>query len=113
MAERYDADLQNIGGIVLPKVPSGYKSSWAQYTLRSTQRESIRKALSDVDIPTGIYYPKALHLQTAFAYLGGAAGDFPVAEQLSSEVFSLPMHPYLGVSAQQKILSLLLAVRYQ
>ena len=39
--------------------------------------------------------PLPLHLQPAFRHLGHSAGDFPVAERLSAEVVSLPMHPFL------------------
>jgi UDP-2-acetamido-2-deoxy-ribo-hexuluronate aminotransferase len=34
-------------------------------------------------------------LQKAFANLGYQVGDFPVSEQASDRIFSLPMHPYL------------------
>lgn len=36
-----------------------------------------------------------MHEQTAFANLGYKKGDFPVAEKLSGEVFSIPMHGYM------------------
>jgi dTDP-4-amino-4,6-dideoxygalactose transaminase len=36
-----------------------------------------------------------MHQQTALADLGYQEGDFPVAEKLAKQVFSLPMHAYL------------------
>jgi len=42
-----------------------------------------------------VYYPRPLHLQTAYAGLGYAAGDMPVSEDAAGRIFSLPMHPYL------------------
>jgi dTDP-4-amino-4,6-dideoxygalactose transaminase len=42
-----------------------------------------------------VYYPKPLHLQTAFGSLKYKRGDFPVSEQCSERIFSLPMYPYL------------------
>ena len=42
-----------------------------------------------------VYYPAAIHLQKAYAYLGYSPGDFPVSEQLVREVLSLPMHTEL------------------
>jgi dTDP-4-amino-4,6-dideoxygalactose transaminase len=45
--------------------------------------------------PTAVYYPKSLHLQSAFAYLGYKEGDMPISEDCSKRIFSLPMHPYL------------------
>jgi dTDP-4-amino-4,6-dideoxygalactose transaminase len=42
-----------------------------------------------------IYYPVALHMQTAYQDPRYKAGDFPVTEQLVDEVISLPMHTEL------------------
>ena len=84
-----------------PKVPDGFYSSWAQYTLildSSSQREHLQKYLKEQGIPTMVYYPKPMHLQTAFAELGYQKGDFPVSESLCERVVSLPMHPYLDES---------------
>ena len=88
-------------GVKTPLVPQGFLSSWAQYTLileSREQREYLQKELKEQGIPTMIYYPKPMHLQTAFAQLGYAPGDFPIAESLCDRVLSLPMHPYLDES---------------
>jgi dTDP-4-amino-4,6-dideoxygalactose transaminase len=79
---------------------------WAQYSVLAKdhrQRERIQSALKDQNIPTAIYYPKPLHLQTAFAVLGYAEGDFPASEDASQRIFSLPMHPYLTIEEQQHV----------
>jgi dTDP-4-amino-4,6-dideoxygalactose transaminase len=94
----------------IPAIPSGYKSVWAQYSLLSedhSQRENIQARLKAANIPTAIYYPKPLHLQSAFSSLGYAHGDFPVSEDICRRIFSLPMHPYLSNEDQEKIISLL------
>ena len=78
-----------------PKVPKGYVSSWAQYTLVSTNRDVEMANYKEQGIPTMIYYGTCMHEQTAFSQLGYQAGDFPVAEKLAKSVFSLPMHGYL------------------
>ena len=73
-------------------------SAWAQYTLVAEDtalKESLQAALKDEGIPTAVYYPLPLHLQTAFSSLGHKKGDMPVSEYFSERVFSLPMHPYL------------------
>jgi dTDP-4-amino-4,6-dideoxygalactose transaminase len=59
--------------------------------------------LKAAGIPTAIYYPKPLHLQTAFAGLGYKPGDFPVSENCAARIFSIPMHPYLTEQDQTKI----------
>ena len=68
------------------------------------ERDKIMNHLKSKNIPTAIYYHKPLHLQGAFAHLGYSRGDFPVSEQVSDNIFSLPMHPYLKSSEQQLII---------
>jgi UDP-2-acetamido-2-deoxy-ribo-hexuluronate aminotransferase len=81
--------------IITPTVPSGYSSSWAQYSLLTDKREAIMQELNKEGIPTAIYYPIPLHLQAAYSYLKYQTGDFPISESVSKRIFSLPMHPYL------------------
>ena len=53
------------------------------------------KKLNDVGIPTVIYYPKPLHLQTAYRECPtGTGGSLPVCERLAHQVMSLPMSGY-------------------
>ena len=56
-------------------------------------------------MPTAVYYPKPLHLQSAYASLGGQPGDFPVSEQIADSIVSLPMHPYLEAAQQEEIIN--------
>jgi UDP-2-acetamido-2-deoxy-ribo-hexuluronate aminotransferase len=72
-------------------------------TLLQGERAPLLQQLQEVGIPTMIYYPSPLHLQKAYAYLGYKKGDFPVSEQLSETVFSLPMHTELGEDQLQFI----------
>jgi dTDP-4-amino-4,6-dideoxygalactose transaminase len=64
-------------------------------------REKIQEKLETQGIQTGIHYPLPCHLQPAFKNLGYRAGDFPNAEVLCQEIFSLPMYP--GLSESQVI----------
>ena len=83
-------------GLTTPVIPEGFRSSWAQYTLRfdsREQRDVLQAALKAEGIPSMVYYPKPMHLQTAFA--GLPVRPCPVATSLCDRVLSLPMHPYL------------------
>jgi dTDP-4-amino-4,6-dideoxygalactose transaminase len=71
------------------------------------RRTEIIKKLHDHGIPTAIYYPIPLHLQEAFTHLGYKANDFPMAEKIASEIFSLPMHPYLTPGEQERICAII------
>ncbi|AIW12754.1 DegT/DnrJ/EryC1/StrS aminotransferase family protein [Vibrio tubiashii] len=93
-AENYNSTLNS--EYILPLVPDGYTSSWAQYSILVERREEVIKEFTMQKIPTMIYYEKCLHLQEAFRYLGYSEGDFPVAESISRKILSLPMHGYLS-----------------
>ena len=84
--------------VVIPEVASGYTSVWAQYSILAKDaddRAALQAKLKDAGIPSAVYYPKPLHQQTAFNHLAYKDGDFPVSEEMSQRIFSLPMHPYL------------------
>jgi dTDP-4-amino-4,6-dideoxygalactose transaminase len=102
VAARYSHGLR--GKVVVPHVPAGTRSAWAQYSIQCDNREGMMSALKNRGIPTAIYYPKPLHLQKAFAQLGYERGQFPVAEEIASRIFSLPMHPYLEEKDQDMII---------
>lgn len=106
VAKRYGELISRCPGIVTPVLPPGTRSAWAQYSLLaagSGERQLLMNRLKKAGIPTAIYYPKPLHLQTAFAHLGYKEGDFPVSEDFSRRIFSLPMHPYLKIEDQKQI----------
>lgn len=105
-AARYSEKLS--GKFVIPAVKEDRSSVWAQYSLLSEDRDAELARLKDLGIPTAIYYPKPLHLQEAFRYLGYSAGDFPVTEDCAERIFSIPMHPYLEEAEQAYIIEGLL-----
>src|SRR5260370_756032 len=70
---------------------------------RVRARERLRKHLAEANVDTGVQYPLPLHLQKAYANLGGKQGDFPITERISSEILSLPMYPRLEAEQQRRI----------
>ena len=106
VADRYHQLLDGLETVTLPHVPADVKSVWAQYSILAkdeTQRSQLQAKLKAADVPTAVYYPKPLHLQTAYAPLGYKEGDFAISEDCSRRIFSLPMHPYLDEKDQIKI----------
>ena len=102
VAERYTNAFAGL--IQTPVIPEHYYSSWAQYTLRTSQRDEMIEALKAKHIPTMVYYPIPLHLQKAYEYLGYQPGSLTNAENAAKEVISLPMHPYLTEEDQDKVI---------
>jgi len=109
VANRYTSALKENPHIQTPLVREGSLSAWAQYSLVSEKKDSILSALKKAGIPTAVYYPKPLHLQGAYAYLGHKPGDYPVSEDKAEKIFSLPMHPYLTETEQRQITEVILA----
>jgi UDP-2-acetamido-2-deoxy-ribo-hexuluronate aminotransferase len=96
VAQRYQRLLCDRTDLVIPRVPGGVESAWAQYSILAADRSAIRRRLAAAGIPSAVYYPRPLHLQRALGYLGYGKGDFPVAEEVCGRILSLPMHPYLS-----------------
>ncbi|MBU2452196.1 MAG: DegT/DnrJ/EryC1/StrS family aminotransferase, partial [Proteobacteria bacterium] len=94
----------------LQTVPDDCTSVWAQYSVRHDMKKQIMESLNKKGIPTAVYYPKSLHCQTAFSYLGYLKDDFPISQILSERIFSLPMHPYLEKDQIHHICDTLLKV---
>lgn len=101
VAARYDRLLA--GEVKTPVIRPGNVSAWAQYSVLHPRRDQVILKLREAGVPTAVYYPIPLHLQEAFAGLSHHQGDFPVAEKIAAEIFSLPFHPYLEEQAQEKI----------
>ena len=94
VAKKYTKALEG-KEIILPFIAKEATSAWAQYSVRAQDRDELQVQLKEQGIPTAVHYPVPLHLQECFEYLGYKKGDFPITEQVSSEIMSLPMNPYL------------------
>jgi UDP-2-acetamido-2-deoxy-ribo-hexuluronate aminotransferase len=93
VAQHYTDALSN--DLQTPVIKSNRSSAWAQYTVRVGNRDALQAKLKDNGIPTAVHYPMSLHLQECFQYLNYKQGDFPISEQASEEVMSLPMNSFL------------------
>ena len=93
-----------------PYVPDKYFSSWAQYSLIAkdeNHRKKIMELMKNSNIPIMIYYKIPLHLQKCFEHLDYNLGDFPIAEDCSNRIFSIPMYPYIDIESQDFIIETL------
>jgi len=106
-AERYRELFEQAGltkKIAVPPVPSAqYRHVYNQFTIRCPERDALRDFVRARGIPTEVYYPRPLHLQHAFSYLGYEARQFPHAEAASEQVLSLPVFPELTEAHQSAV----------
>jgi dTDP-4-amino-4,6-dideoxygalactose transaminase len=107
VAARYSAALSS--SLIVPLVPEGSTSAWAQYTIRVRDRAPLAEALARAGIPTAIYYPVPLHQQPAYRSFPTAPRGLPTSEALAGEVLSLPFHPYLDPTTQDRIVEVVLS----
>src|SRR5271165_604617 len=90
--------------LTYPPAPSAkFHHVYHQFTIRSRSRDQLKESLRIAGVPSEIYYPLCLHLQNAFKHLGYNAGEFPVSEEASLEVLSLPIYPELPDEKQNRV----------
>ena len=110
IASHYHQYLSSFPNIVTPQELPGGKGVWNQYTIRlqsqigAGYRDQVRQQLQQQGVGSMVYYPIPLHLQPVYKDLGYQPGRFPVAEQASHEVLSLPIFPELTTEQQQQVI---------
>jgi dTDP-4-amino-4,6-dideoxygalactose transaminase len=107
VAKRYNDAFAGSNRLIAPKVIDGAVSTWAQYTLQVENRAKFQADLKQAGIPTAVYYPIPLSRQRAYGHYPSV--PTPVSEALSKKVVSLPMHPYLDVTIQNRIIGAVLS----
>ncbi|MBA1420218.1 MAG: DegT/DnrJ/EryC1/StrS family aminotransferase [Epsilonproteobacteria bacterium] len=94
VAQKYTEALKD-KDLILPFIEERASCAFAQYSVRVKNRDNVQLKLKEQGIPTAVHYPMPLHLQECFRYLGYSKENFPISEQVSDEILSLPMNPYL------------------
>jgi dTDP-4-amino-4,6-dideoxygalactose transaminase len=94
IAAFYKAHINN-PLLILPVEFEYGRSNHHLYVVRSTKRDPLKLHLAERGVATLIHYPLPIHLQEAYRDLQKSAGDYPVAEEASREVLSLPAYPEL------------------
>ena len=100
--------LRKIKGITTPFIQKNVKHVFHQYTVKveedfSLSRDELLTKLKAGGINPAIFYPKPLHMHPFYLQMNHKEGDFPVAEEVSKKVLSLPVHPLLTKEDIQKI----------
>ena len=94
LAKRYISGLDGL--VRVPVERDDEFHTYHVFVIQCDRRDELQKHLLERGIDTKIHYPIPLHLQRAAAELGYKRGDFPVTEQQSSRILSLPVNQFLS-----------------
>jgi dTDP-4-amino-4,6-dideoxygalactose transaminase len=102
LAAKYWAALQ-MTSLLLPLLTDEHV--FHLFVVCHAERDSLRVQLQARGIETLIHYPYLLHQQPLFRRAEQAA--LPVAEQIVTEIFSLPLYPQLSDEEVNRVIALL------
>ena len=112
IAEQYLSQLSAISSqLSLPSVPSWAQPVWHLFVIRHPKRDALQQYLADQGVQTIIHYPIPPHLSGAYAKAETKKlnVDIKIAEQLASEVLSLPIGPHLSADAVCEVVNAILS----
>jgi len=104
IADRYNEAFAG-GKLTLPRENAYGRHTWYVYVVEHDERTRVMEALAARGIICNISYPWPIHIMRGYAHLGYKAGDFPVAEQKATRIFSLPMYPYLTDEQVERVIA--------
>lgn len=94
VAEYYNERFDGLDSIQTPVYAPWTSHVFHQYTLKlkGVDRDEFMAYLKENGVSSAVYYPVPLHIQKGYSSYGYAKGNYPVAEALSENVISLPVH---------------------
>lgn len=109
VADKYDEAFSNLAHIQTPVRVKNSTHVFHQYTIqiKNGKRDELKAYLQEKGVPSMVYYPVPLHLQSAYQKFGYKQKDFPVAEALCTKVLSLPIHTEMNPEDQDFIVETL------
>jgi dTDP-4-amino-4,6-dideoxygalactose transaminase len=101
LADRY---LSRLRVPALPCSSPGTDHSYHLFVVRHPDRDGFQQELRRRGVETLVHYPIPVHLQGAFAHLGGRTGSLPETERAAREVVSLPLFPGITMEQQDAVI---------
>jgi dTDP-4-amino-4,6-dideoxygalactose transaminase len=107
-AQRYDRAFADLPRLKRPVVKD-YTTFhiYNQYTIAVPNRDEVQAKLKEAGIGCEVYYPVPFHRQECFRYLGYEPEAFPVAEQASRQVISIPIFPEMTTDEQNEVIDII------
>lgn len=94
VAKQYIDGLSETG-LFMPPYAKDLGHVYYLFVVRTKRRKKLMEFLAKNGVETAIHFPLLIHQVFAFKHLGYKKGDFPNAEEVSSEILSLPCYPEL------------------
>ena len=108
IAARYDEAFHEV--LQIPRIEKGNRCAYAQYVMLAkdtAERNKLLAAMKEADIPSLLYYPKALHRMDAFRLSPLVA--YPNADRYAECNFGVPFSPYLTKEEQELVIQTVLS----
>ena len=103
IAEKYLAGFAGLPGLhILPK-HEWSEAIWHIFPVFHDKRDEFRSKLEAKGVQSGVHYPKPVHLQPAYAFLGVKPGSLPESERAAATEISLPMFAELTDAQADKV----------
>lgn len=108
IASFYTHQLKELDTFVLPQEYGSTERIWYRYPIRTKKRDKLFQFLNPfMDKPFYlrplITYPVPLPYFSIFQNFGHKPGDFPVADKISTEIFSLPLANFVSTLEAKEI----------
>jgi aminotransferase EvaB len=101
LADRY---LTKLRVPALPCSAPDTDHAYHLFVVRHPNRDGFQDGMRRRGVETLVHYPVPVHLQPAYAHLGGKPGDLPETERAAREVVSLPLFPGLTREQQDAVI---------
>lgn len=96
IAKLYTEGLKGVEGVKVQGIKSSNQHNvYYVFNIFAENRDGLAEHLKSKGVATSVYYPKPLHLQKCFEYLGYKEGQFPVTEKMCEQILALPIYPEL------------------
>jgi dTDP-4-amino-4,6-dideoxygalactose transaminase len=89
--------------VVCPSERKGARHVFHLYAIQTGNRDSLQAFLKKKGIETLIHYPIPIPLQKAYQEMGYRKKDFPLTDQWSRKILSLPFFPEMKESEMEEV----------
>jgi dTDP-4-amino-4,6-dideoxygalactose transaminase len=107
LAAAYESQLSGYAGAIqTPVTREGATHTYQMYTILvpSSVRDQVLTAMIKDGINASCHFDPPVHLQPYYAEKGGQLGQFPVTEELSQSLITLPMFPGMTDEEQRRVI---------